>query len=128
MARINPFHSSDNLKKRQAGTVPDLLTQLLGDGGAVPQLLNQLLGSAGGAAAKEKRQEDGAVVELLSGLLGDGGAVPQLLNQLLGSSSGAAVKRDPQLLTDLAPPVTALLSGLGLPNVGVPVGGVLTAA
>jgi hypothetical protein len=40
----------------------------------------------------------------------------------------AAPIASPQLLNDIAPPVAGLVTGLGLPTVGVPVGGVLEAA
>ena len=58
-------------------------------------------------------------------------------NIILASIAAAAPLAEPapapelaerQLLTDAAPQVSALLAGLGLPNVGAPVGGVLTAA
>jgi hypothetical protein len=50
-----------------------------------------------------------------------------IISALAVATTGAPIA-SPQLLKDLAPPVAALVSGLGLPGVGVPVGGVLEAA
>ncbi|KAE8374912.1 hypothetical protein BDV26DRAFT_299989 [Aspergillus bertholletiae] len=114
------------------GLLGGLLGNLGGNSGLpLGNLLGGLLGGLGNGATSTTGAIPSGVPAVPSAVPSTGGSTGQVLQNLAPQLDNILVVTGPNaktLLIKLSPEVTALVSGLGLPGLGVPLGGIVASA